>query len=156
MLLKQGDDAYRAKKYTAAKSYWESVLKLAPENTHALTSLAQLHTVDIKDYAKAEMYYLKAATSVLNGYNSSTYRMLLEFYTNTGYKSASNAYEVAAKQAIKANPKAIDFQVLLARYYVSKDRTAEAKSQFESAAKVAEAAGNTALATQIRSEASAL
>jgi thioredoxin-like negative regulator of GroEL len=81
------------------------------------------------------------------------YRALFTLYTTTSYKPTATAAEDILKAGIAANAKAVDLQVLLARYYKSAGRASDAAAEYAVAVSNAQSQGNQPLATQIQQEA---
>ena len=122
----------------------------------AYGNLADLYMNFLKDYPKAEQSYLKAIQ--LEPANPQSYEDLFTLYTATPYRSSvsASAGESILKKGIAANPKAVELQVILARYYVSVGRKADAKMEFEAAIANANGQGNAALAAQVQQEEASL
>ena len=140
--------------YQGAIKAWQYIAKLYPTNPTAFANLADTYANFIKDYSKAETNYL----TVIKLYpaDTSSYTNLFTIYTTTSYKPTSTSAENILKRGITANPKAIDLQVILARYYKSLGRTADAKAQYTAAVANAQSQNNQSLATQIQQESASL
>lgn len=138
--------------YAGAAEAWNYAVALAPNTGVAYANLGYLYAHYIKDYPKAELNYLKGIANDARAVN--TYRNLVDLYTYS-YKQTTTAVEDLLKKGIKANPKAIDLQVLLARHYKSSGRIAEANTAYDSAIKEATAQKNSNLAAELTVEKSA-
>lgn len=136
--------------YQGAISAWGYVEKLYPANPTAYLNLADLYLNYLKDYPKAEASYLLAAKYAPT--DSDIYANLFTLYTTTSYKPSATAAEDILKKGIAASPKSVNLQVLLARYYKSLGRTADAKVEYDAAIANAKAQGQTALAAEIQAE----
>ena len=137
--------------YKGAAEDWQYMSALYPTNQISFTNLGDLYENYLKDYAKAESNYL---ISIKNSpSNAAVYRNLYDLYYVYGYNKAK--VEAVLKQGIAAAPKAVDMQVLLARYYRDTGRTAEAKAEYSLAIKNAQSQGQTDLATTLQAESSA-
>lgn len=135
--------------YKGAETIWLYVGKVAAKNSIAFQNLGDLYQNFLKDYLKAESNFLTAIKNTPNDTNP--YRALFELYTSV-YKTGTSAAENILKQGIQANPQSVDLQVMLARYYKSAGRTAEANAQYDAAIANAKSQGQTDLAAQIQSE----
>lgn len=135
-----------------AKEVWEYVSKIWPDNVASFNNLGDLYANYLKDYAKAEANFLTAIVNKPGDTNP--YRNLFTLYYDAGYNKSKA--EAILKKAIAAVPKAVDMQVLLARYYRDTGRTAEAKTQYDLAIANAKSQGQTSLATSIQTERDAI
>ena len=135
--------------YTGAEIIWAYIAKVAPQNSIAVLNLADLYANFKIDYKKAEANYVKAMTLAPN--DTSIYANLFGLY-NGPYKASVATAESTLKKGIAANPLATDLKVLLARYYKSMGKAAEAKAEFSAAAQSAKDQGQTDLAVQITAE----
>jgi len=136
--------------YKAAARDWEYVSALYPKNTQSFGNLGDLYMHFIKDYTRAESNYLKEVKN--SPTNLDAYRDLFTLYTQTSYQASASAAENILKAGIAANPDAIELRVILARYYQSQGRTADAKTQYTAAIASAESQGQTALAQDLQKE----
>lgn len=136
--------------HEGAKQAWEYVIAIEPQNITAIFNLAALNADYLKMYSKAEVLYKRAIS--VSPKSLEAYRALFALYTNTAYRSGATAAEDILKQGIKASPDPFDLQVLLARYYKSVGRTADAKIQFDAAIASATRQGKTDIAAQIKTE----
>jgi len=114
-------------------------------------ALGDLYTNNLKQYDKAEQEYREALAIQPAG--SDPYRALFELYTTTSYKPNPTAPVDILKQGLTVNPKAVDLQILLARYYRTEGDAADAKATFDAAIANATAQGQTDLAAQIKTDA---
>ena len=134
-----------------AKEVWEYASATWPTNVASFNDLGDLYANYLKDYAKAESNFLTAVKNKPDDTNP--YRNLFTLYYDAGYNKGKA--EAILKKAIAAAPKAVDMQVLLARYYRDTGRTAEAKAEYSLAIKNAQSQGQTDLATTLQAESSA-
>lgn len=137
--------------YSAAKEYWEYASQQWGGNYVSYNNLGDLYMNYLKDFPKAEQNWLTAINNKPDDTNP--YRNLFTLYTETSYKPTNSAAEDILKKGIAANPRAVDLQVLLARWYTKIDRTADAKATYEAAIQNALRQGQTALANNIKAEA---
>ena len=114
----------------------------------AYGNLGNLYALYLKDYSRAEANY-KAAIG-LNSQNPDYYRSLHELYRYT-LKNASAAENIL-RDGGRSIPKALDLQVLLARYLKDIGKTAEAKTAYDAAIAAFEAQGNTVVRDELRAE----
>ncbi len=135
--------------YAGAEKTWIYVTEEWPGDYVAFNNLGDLYMNYLKNYPKAEAAYLADIGVAPNDTNA--YRALFSLYT-LSYKKGTPAAENILKQGIAANPKAADLDVLLARYYKSLGRTADAKAAYDAGVASAQSQGNIALATQIQQE----
>jgi tetratricopeptide (TPR) repeat protein len=138
--------------YQGAIAVWHYVTILYPNDSTAFINLADLYANYLKDYSKANTNYQAAIK--INPALPDVYRNLFALYTTTSYKPSATAAEDILKSGIAANAKAVDLQVLLARYYKSAGRASDASAEYAAAVSNAQSQGNQALATQIQQEAS--
>lgn len=136
--------------YQGAVAAWSYVTKLYPKDQVAFDNLGDLYANFIKDYAKADANWLAAIKIKTN--DPAPYRDLFTLYTTTSYRPSANAAENILKQGIAANPKAVDLQVLLARYYKAAGRIADASAEYDAAIGNANAQGLTSLAAELATE----
>ncbi len=139
--------------YQGAATIWSYVASLYPQSPAAYDNLGDLYQNFLKNYAKAESNFLAAIQQKPDDTNP--YRALYEMYTSV-YKVGSSAAEDILKKGIAANPRAVDLEVLLARYYKSQGRTADAKAEYDAAIQNANAQGQVSLAAEIQQEAAGL
>lgn len=137
--------------YQTAILYWQYMTKMYPDNPAAFNNLGDIYTNFVKDYSKAESNYLTAIKVFPS--DPAPYKNLFVLYTTTSYTGGVGAAEAILKKGIVANPKAVDLEVTLARYYKSLGRTADSKAAFDAAISSAQSQGQTQLATQIQQEA---
>lgn len=135
--------------YKGAETIWLYVSKVAPTNSIAFQNLGDLYQNFLKDYAKAESNFLTAIKNSPNDTNP--YRALFQLYT-TVYKVGTPAAESILKEGTSAAPKAVDLQVLLARYYKAHGDTAQANAEYDAAIANANSQGETSLGSQIQAE----
>jgi tetratricopeptide (TPR) repeat protein len=101
-----------AEDYLGSKECWEYAHYLFPNDFRPLGNLGDLYTYYLKDYAKAEDYFLQAIEKAPN--QIYLYRNLYELY-RYGLKDDVKAKEILRK-GIENNPKASDLRELLNNY----------------------------------------
>lgn len=136
--------------YAGAEEAWVFVTVASPNNSIAYNNLGDLYTNFLKNYPKAETSYLTAIR--VDPSDASAYRDLASLYDNF-YKKGTSAGEETLKKGVAAVPDSVDLHVLLARYYKSAGKAADAKKQYEAAIAAANKAGQTEAAAQIKTEA---
>jgi len=137
--------------YGGAAKIWEYASLRWPTNVVSFANLGDLYQNFIHDYVKAESNWLQEVKN--NAPYADAYRNLFTLYTTTTYHSSATAAEDILKKGIAASPKSVDLQVLLARYYKSLGRTADAKAMYEVSIQNAQSQGQTTLASSIQQEA---
>ena len=152
MWVNLGSVRHMAGDEQGAKEIWEYVSLVWPSNAASFNSLGDLYANFLKDYAKAESNYLIAIKN--KPADTNPYKNLFTLYYNAGYNK--NKAEGILKQGIAAVPKAVDMQVLLARYYRDNGRTVEAKAEYSLAISNAQSQGQTDLATTLQTELSTI
>lgn len=135
--------------WSRAEQAWVFVTQASPNNTAAYWNLADLNMNFLKNYPKAEAEYKKVIA--LDPTNTSAYTALFGLYS-TVYMKGTSAAENILKQGIQANPKAVDLEVQLARYYRAVGRIPDAISEYDIAITNATTQGLTDLANQIKAE----
>jgi tetratricopeptide (TPR) repeat protein len=144
-----GGDYKNAGDYVMAAKVWSYVSDKWPLDQISYNNLGDLYLNYIKDYAKAETYYLHSVG--VNPSDVGGYHTLYDIYTI--YIPDASKAENILKQGIANNQKAYDLQLLLARFYKNAGRTAEMKVQYDAAIASARAEGQDAMANQIQQEA---
>lgn len=136
--------------YKNAAIMWEYVSAIYPKNITSFANLGDLYTNFLKDYPKAIVAYTQEIKN--SPTNLDAYKSLFQIYTTTSYTGGVGAAEKVLKEGISANPKAIELRVILARYYRSLGRTADAKAQYAAAIESAKSQSQTSLAADIQKE----
>ena len=136
--------------YSGALAAWQYVARLYPSVPTAFDNIADLYATYLKDYPKAESNW-QTAIKVYPG-DPAPYANLFNLYTTTSYVPSATAAVDILKQGIAANPKAVNLQVLLARYYKAHSDTAGASAEYAAAIANAQAQGQTTLATELQQE----
>jgi len=136
--------------YAGAALDWQYASAEFPNNVVSFANLADLYTNFMPDYPKAAAAYKQEIKN--NPSQPYIYEDLFQLYT-TQYPQGSSAPEAVLQQGIAANPKAVDLQLDLARYYKSKGETAQAQAEYQAAIANATAQGQTSSAAQIQQEA---
>jgi cytochrome c-type biogenesis protein CcmH/NrfG len=141
---------YMAGNYETARAIWEYGSTVWPTNYVTYNNLGNLFMSYLNDFPRAETNFLKAIEYKRDDTNP--YRQLFTIYSETSYKPSNTAAEDILKKAIAAVPRAVDMQVLLARYYAELGRESEAAAMYQAAIANAESQGLTSLAASIRTE----
>jgi tetratricopeptide (TPR) repeat protein len=136
--------------YPGAIAAWNYVVALYPSNATAYYNLGDLYQNSLKDYAKAEVNYLLAIKYAPS--DPGSYENLFTIYTTTSYKAGTTAAADILKKGIVANPKSVDLQVMLARYYKSQGNSTAAKAEYDAAIQNAQSQGQASLAAEIQKE----
>ena len=136
--------------YSGAASAWEYASLLSPKNATSFNNLGDLYMNYLHNYPLAEKNYLTAISN--QSTNPAYYSALATMYTSL-YKKGTGADEAILLKGIKANPKSIDLQVLLARLYTHEGKTAQAKASYQAAITNATSQNKPDIATQIKAEA---
>ena len=135
--------------YAGAASAWEYASLLSSKNVTSFNNLGDLYMNYLHNYSLAEKNYLTAVANDPTG--TGYYATLATMYENF-YKKGTGADEAILIKGIKANPKSIDLQVLLARLYTHEGKTAQAKATYQAAITNATSQGKPEIATQLRTE----
>jgi predicted Zn-dependent protease len=137
--------------YAGAEAAWNYVTKLAPTSPTGYANLGSLYFTDLKNYPKAEANFLTEIKYA--PHDTNIYKNLFSLYTDTSYKSSTDAAVNILKQGIQNNPQAIDLYIILARYYKAHGESANAKIEYDAAIAAAKTSGNTSLVETIQAEA---
>jgi tetratricopeptide (TPR) repeat protein len=137
--------------YAVAETVWQFASKQWPSNYVSHNNLGDLYMSYLRDYPKAEAEFRAAIVNKRDDPNP--YKNLFTLYSETSYKPTNTAAEDVLKQGIAAVPKAIDMQVLLARWYKKLGRGADANAEYQIAIDNAGKYGLPELAKQIKTEA---
>jgi tetratricopeptide (TPR) repeat protein len=148
-----GDLRKEAGDYAGAAADWEYASEAYPGNIISFANLGDLYSHFLPNYPKAAAAYKQQIAN--DPTDVEIYQDLFLLYTNQ-YPQAAGVAETLVKQGIAANPKAVDLQVLLARYYKSQGDTADAKAEYDAAIANAQAQGQTSVAAQLQAEEAAL
>ena len=140
--------------YQGAISAWHYLTVLYPTDATAFSNLGDLYLNYLKDYSASVSNYKIAIKN--NPTNLDAYKNIFQVYTTTTYTGGVGAAADILKQGIMSNPKAVDLQVILARYYKSQGDIVNAKATYNAAINNAQGQGETTLATQIQTEAAGL
>lgn len=137
--------------YTGAATDWQYAAILYPKSQVPFDDLGDLYTNFIKAYPQAAAEYKQALKD--DPTDMTAYQGLFALYTTYGYGSSASAIALL-KQGIAANPKNIDLELMLARYYKSQSDSVDATAEYNAAIANARSQGQTALVAQIQQEAS--
>ena len=133
-----------------AEAMWTYLTKVYPTSPVAFNDLGDLYMNFMKEYSKAEANWLQAIKLQPN--DPAPYANLFALYTETNYHPSATAGEAILKEGIAANPKAVELQVLLARYYKAQGDSAQANAEYDAAIKNAQGQGLSSLAQQLAAE----
>lgn len=136
--------------YASAASAWEYASLLSPKNSISFNNLGDLYMNYLHNYPLAEKSYLTAISNQTT--SPSFFASLATMYENF-YKKGTGLDEDILIKGIKANPKSIDLQVLLARLYTREGKTALAKAAYQAAITNATSQNKPDIATQLKIEA---
>ena len=139
--------------YKGAEVIWQFVTRAAPDNSIAFENLGDLYQNFLKDYPKAETSFLAAIR--VNAGDTNPYRSLFVLYS-TVYKTGTSAAEDILKKGIAMNADALDFKVILARYYRDAGRAADARAAYDAAITAADKTGHTQLSADLKAEKAAV
>ncbi len=139
--------------FSGAAEIWEYLLKVSPNNSVYLGNLGELYQSFIKDYPKAERYYLEVMKS--NPARVDMYRNLHDLYKYL-YKTETNSAIEILKDGLAHNKNNLELLVLLANDYKERGFVKEAKVYYNEAIKAAEKAGRFDLAKSLEKDLSAL
>lgn len=140
--------------YEGARQAWEYVANAAPNNTGALSNLADLYANFLKDNAKAETYYNKIIKLAPQG--TDAYKNLATLYMTMNTPVANSKAEEVLANGIDANPRAYDLRLILARVYRQEGDVSDAKLEYSYAVNSASAQGMEDAAKSIKQEAAGL
>lgn len=135
--------------FEGAREIWEYLLKVSPENPIFLANLGELYKSYIKDYPKAEGFFLAALKSDPTGIN--VYEHLRELYKFL-YKTDTSAGIDILKAGIKANKGNVGLLVMLANDYKDKNDLKNARYYFSEAIKTLRKAGDIVRAQELEKE----
>ena len=133
--------------YEGARQAWELVAKAMPNDPVGVLNLGNLYGFYIHDYKMSEMYLQKGLAMLPT--DISSYHNLYDVLV--GSKQPAKA-EALLMQGIQANPKAIDLQVLLARFYIEQGRLEDAKIAYKKAIVNAQSQNLNDLAASIQTD----
>jgi len=141
--------------HEGAGEVWRYLVAKYPNNGLLVHNLAEFEFHTTKNYAKAEELYAKAIALQPNmGLN---YTDLHEMY-RYAYKQDTPAAEEILKQGLQHVDVRlqVDFNTMLADYYIEKGRRDDAIAALTAARDIARALGNTALVTRLNNQIEAL
>ncbi len=122
--------------YAGAAADWEYVSVIYPKNIVSFANLGDLYTNFLPNYPKAAANYEHEIAN--NPAYEDSYSDLFSLFTNQ-YPQGTTTPQNVLKEGIAASPQSVDLYVLLARYYVSKGDTADAKIEYQVAIAQAQA-----------------
>ena len=136
--------------YVGAASAWNYVSALDPSNVVSFNNLGDLYMSYLHEYPKAVASYMQEIRN--NPHGLDAYKNIFQIYTTTAYTGSATAAADILKQGIAANPKAVDLQVILARYYKAHGDRADAQATYLAAISNAQSQGKSSLVTQLQAE----
>lgn len=139
--------------YEGAIEAWLYASTLSPRDHVSLSNLADVYDFHLKDYAKAESYYLK--TVAVKPDLIATWRALSSLYQYRYQTETTKAADVL-KQGLAKNPGNIDLLISLGMYYKGKGNAGEAKKYLLEARAAAEKSADSALMARIDGELASL
>lgn len=137
--------------FDGAVEIWEYLAAAYPADAVPLHNLGEYYFHTVKDYPKAERYYLSAIAA--SPEFSINYLDLHDIYRYV-YKQDSSAAEDILKKALTtiSGSQSIDILTALARYYESKGDIENARANYTLARDVAQKLGNKALVERLNAE----
>ncbi|MEK7576462.1 MAG: tetratricopeptide repeat protein [Patescibacteria group bacterium] len=135
--------------YQGSSEAWLYVLNFQKQNFVVMNNLANLYAQNLKDYSKAEKYYLAFITEQQS--NVDGYINLYQLYRNQ-YKEKSIQASEILKQGIAKIPDSITLMIELARYYKTTNDVKSARTYYEQAIAVAVKNKNTEIEKSLREE----
>ena len=139
--------------YEGARQAWEYVGALQPENNVSFLNLGILYHSYLKDFPKAEQYFLTSLGK--NPLFVQTYAELGDLYRYS-YKTNTSAAVDVLKQGIEKTEN-VSLMIQLAKYYQEvKNDSVNARVYLSQALNAAKTSGNIALATALQAEIDAL
>ena len=148
--LDLGIERQAAGDYEGAHEAWSYAGAISPNAATPFGNLGYLYLAYLKDDAQSESNYKRALAN--DPKNPQWYRALNDLYAI----SKPTAQEQLLKEAIAKFPTALDFQVLLARWYRDHGRALEARAEYDVAISTANKEGNTQASTQLKAEKAAV
>jgi len=150
-IIALGNVRKEAGDYAGAAADWQYVSEMSPTNPVSFANLADLYTNFLPDYPKAAAAYKQQIAN--DPTDIYIYEDLFQLYT-IKYPQGSSDPSVILKQGIAANPKAINLQVDLARYYKAKGDSTDAQAEYQAAIANANSQGQTSTAQELQQESS--
>ena len=148
--MRMGVLAKIAGDFSRAIEVWKYAAYLASGSPAPYANMADVYANYLKDYANGAANYKKAIEK--DPTNPNYYSELFNLY-NYSYRTTPTAAEDTIHAGIKAVPSAYELHVLLARYYKSIGKSAQATAEFKLAIQVAEKQNNVDAVAQIKAEA---
>ncbi len=139
---------HAANDYDGARAVWEFMTRVAPNDTTAFDNLGKLYHFALRDFSKAEQYFLESKK--INPESTVPYVELFQLYT-LSLKNEQKAFATMA-EAEAHFPGDAGFAFTLGAYFRDTNRPAGAREAFLRALDTARAAGNIELVSQINVE----
>ncbi|MCG2694618.1 hypothetical protein L6261_00855 [Candidatus Parcubacteria bacterium] len=139
--------------YDGAVEAWKYASAVSPFNIVPLSNLGNLYHYQLKNYPKAEEYFLLAVEKGPS--YISTYLNLYDLYS-LSYKQDTNSAENILLKGLKNNPNEIELLITLADYYSEKEDKTNALNYYKQALEQAKNLNNPALTTQLQQKISSL
>lgn len=134
--------------YEGAKEVWEYMSALYPRDSIPRHNLGDLYYNFLKDYAKAEVYFKSAIDA--EPAKAMNYLSLHELYRDAYKQDTTLAVDILKTGISRVSGnQTIDLYSALGSYYQDKNDTANAIIYYTKAREGAQAAGNTALVSQL-------
>ena len=127
---------HSANDYAAAAEVWDFIVSVTPTNVTALNNLGRLYHFDLRDFPKAESYFMKAIE--VNPDRPEAYFELFDLYRYSYKKNTSAAVDIMLKGAQKFTNN-YSFYAGIGVYYRELGNSAKARVYFEKALTVARA-----------------
>lgn len=136
--------------YNGAEEIWLYVTLRWATDFVAYNNLGNLYHAELRDFPKADEYFLKAAS--LRPDFIQTYFNLYDLYRYS-YKGQETRAPGALLQGLEKNPANLNLMLALARYYVEMGNKDSASKYYKMAIQSAETESKTALFESLRKEA---
>jgi tetratricopeptide (TPR) repeat protein len=135
--------------FARARTVWEFMIAVDPNNVTALGNLGRLHHFQLKEYVRAEEYFNQAMS--VNPDRPEAYYELFDLYRYS-YKQDTTAAVDIMKRAGTQFPDDINVPLLLGGYFRDTGRPNQARAQFEDALGRARTIGDVTLMQNITNE----
>jgi tetratricopeptide (TPR) repeat protein len=135
--------------FARARTVWEFMIAVDPNNVTALGNLGRLHHFQLKEYVKAEEYFNQAIAT--NPDRPEAYYELFDLYRYSYKQDTTAAVDIMKRTAVQF-PDDINVPLLLGGYYRDTGRPNQARAQFEDALTRARSIGDVTLIQNITNE----
>jgi tetratricopeptide (TPR) repeat protein len=125
--------------YRAAEAVWAFITSMEPVNVTALGNLGRLYHFELKEYEKAEKYFLMALEA--NPERKEAYFDLLDLYRYSYKKDTTAAVDIMRKGEERF-PDDTNFLASLGTYFRDSGRPNQARAEFQKALDLARTTGD--------------